>query len=281
MKKIITVFYFLTVAAAANAQDAGLPPRAMTQAELDRWQTVCSWLNNAIPGSFKDYTFKETACNSFDWAETNRQGQPLTVIDKKGQAIGNHPNYSAWFSMSEDSVDAREKELQVMLLLAKKDDNTFDPKDLDAISVKESKLLQCKTLRVAVQTNVQISLAKQYEKSTRPEKISLPVNAFAFLYKYPEGKDVAEEGSSIGTDGLAFFKDKALIILSTKPPKVTPVPPCQCTWREEKIMPQDDAPYATSAPLKNIVVEIEGFENDVREMIKQVDWKALQALIGK
>ncbi|MEI9942747.1 MAG: hypothetical protein WDN26_00860 [Chitinophagaceae bacterium] len=281
MKKIILFSLLIVCAQAMLAQDAGLPPRPYTKAELQRWSFICQGLSTAIPTSFKDYTFRQTSCGEFDWAETDRNRSPLTVINKKNEPIGNHPNFSAWYQMNEDSVSLKSQLLDVDLLKTQKEDGSFDMKQFNIIGAKSEKLRQCSTLSIEILTNVVIDLAKQYEITTKPEKLNLPVDAFAFLYRFPEGKEVKEEGSSIGTDGLAFYKDKALIILSIKPTKVVTSPPCDCTWKEDKVYPQDNAPDVSTAPLKNIVISIDGYEKDIREIITQINWKALATMIGK
>jgi nucleoside diphosphate kinase len=283
MKKILALLLVLS-SFTAFTQDVGLPPRAYTKAELDRWSQVCGWLSKAMPHSFKTYTTKETNCGAFEWAERDKQRRPLTVINKKNEPIGNNPNLQLWFTKSEDSTEAEYNRLLLKIKDAQKPDGTFDQKKYSIISAEMEKHNQCLTVAINVMVNVKVELAKQYYVATKPIKLELGVPAFGYLYTFPGDKLILDEnGDGMGgTDANAFYQDKVLVIISNKAPKVV-APPAEgkTTWREDKIFPQDNCTDVSTAPVKNIVIEINGAEADVRAIVKQVDWKALQLLLDK
>ena len=284
MKKWITILAFLFITAALYAQDAGFPPRPYKKEELARWQQVCEVLAAATPSGYKDHTVKQTRCGAVDWAEPNRQGQPLTVITKKNEPIGNNPYHEAWYTQNEDSSQVYSNQLLLEMKEALNPDGTFDQEKFTAVSIKTDKFEECRTLHVSMRVNVKVDLAKQYHIATRPIKLELPVPAFAYLYTVPVGKPLLNENGDRGggTDIRTYYRDKALVIIGIMPPKVVATPPDgKSTWREDKIYPQDTTSEISTAPVKNIVVEIDGAEADVRAMIGLIDWKTLKAFIGK
>jgi hypothetical protein len=284
MKKIVSFLLFTAVSICLLAQDAGLPPRPYTQAELNRWSQVCGWLGDAVPPAFKTYTLTHTSCTAFHWAETNKKGEALTVITKKNDPFGNLPYHEFYFSRNEDSVDAEYQSIIKQMLDAQNADGSYNQQKINLISAQNEKLNQCKTLSVTLMINQQVEVAEQYYLQTKPVKLDLGIPAFAYLYLFPGDKQILDEdGTGMGgTDALAFYKDKALIVISPKAPKVvTTKATGKQNWQEDNIKPQDNAPEISTAPIKNIVIQIKGEEKDVRTMIDLINWKMLQGLIGK
>lgn len=284
MKKNILLIHLCLFFIGAAAQDAGLPPRPYKPEEMKRWSQVCEWLSNALPSSYKDYTVRHLKCGEFEWAEINKDHQPLTVIDKRNQPIGNNPYYRLWFDMNEDSATEKYNDILREILAAKNEDGTFDPEKMKAAGAAETKFNETKTVFIEVRTNVKVDFDKQYYVGLKPEKIVLPIDAFGYLYLFPKGKLMLDEnGESLsGTDGNSFYRDKALVFISSKLPKVVVNKiGGKSTWTEDKIFPQDNAPFTSLSPVINISVEIYGAEKDVRELIKMIDWKGLKSLIGK
>ena len=283
---IRSMFVFLLISWSINiiAQDAGLSPRPYKKEEMTRWTQVCDWFSKSIPQQFRDYSLKKEDCSTFEWAETNKQKQPLTVINKKNEPIGNSPYFNTWFSKNPDSADAQYMRIMAEILDAKTSANSFDEAKMKLISARGEKLQQCRTLQISCRVNVTVDLAKQYYVSTKPVRLDTTISPFAYLYRFPQGKVLLDENGEPGggTDANAFYKDKALIIISFKSPRVVAEPSYgKSTWRQDRIFPLDNAPDVSTAAIKNIVIEIDGDETDIKEILKQIDWKFLQTRLGK
>jgi hypothetical protein len=279
MHKVIFSFAILFLSVNAAAQEGKIRPYTTT--ELKRWQTLCEWISKPLPAAFDDYTGTHTTCGGFEWSERDTRGNPLTVTNLKNQPTGNRPYYNIYFKMSEEAADSLSKELDAELAKAIKPDNTFDQKKMSEYSNKTQKLNQCKNPTISIAINQNVPISKVYEASTKPIKLTLPITAFAFLYTIPNGKLMGNDNDVVAYDNTSHYQDKAVIIISTKPPKVMPtkVPPT-ATIKEDVITPTDGCEQSL-LPIKNIVVEINGFEKDVRELVNKIDWKALQLLLNK
>lgn len=283
MRKIIIACVLFCFSNHTFTQEKGVRP--YTAIELKHWSIICEGIQKTLPSSFKDYTVKSDNCGAFEWAETNNLHQPLTVENMKGEPIGNHPNFSIWFTKTEDSTTAENNRMLLLLNEAIDPKNGIDQEKYTAASILESKTNACQVLSIHVTTNVRTDFNKQYYIGTIPDNIALPIKAFTKLYQFPDGKAVLNEngGMESGTDAQAFYQDKALIIISAVAPKSTIKIKAagKQTWNEAQIIPQDDAPSSIISPLKNIAIEISGSKQDVLTVIKQIDWKALSTLIGK
>lgn len=283
MKIIILFILILSFSNHAFTQEKGVRPYAAT--ELHHWTFICEGIQKTLPSSFKDYTVRSDNCGAFEWAETDNQHRPLTVENMKGESIGNHPNFSILFTKTEDSITAENNRMLLLLNEAIDPKNGIDQEKYTTASILESKTNACQVLSIHVTTNVRTDFNKQYYIETLPDNIVLPIKAFAKLYQFPEGIAVLNENGEMesGTDAQAFYQDKALIIISAVAPKSTIRINAEGkqTWNEAQIIPQDAAPSNSMAPLKNIAIEINGSKQDVLDIIKQIDWKALSTLIGK
>lgn len=263
----------------ATAQEAGIRP--YTAAELKRWTFVCEGLKKAMPAGYGDYKVSASGCGSFDWSERDTKGAPLTVYNKQNQPTGNNPYFNAAITLNDDSADAQGKRIDEMLLQNRNADGSFSQKQIELVSARQSKFNQSHNPVINVSTNVVVAISKPYHISTKPLKLALPIAAFAYLYTVPDGKTVGNDDDEVAYDNTTVYRDKAIVVISAKPPRVVAakVNP-KGTLAEDKISPPDGTIVST-APVKNIVVEVSGYEKDVRELVAKIDWKALQALIGK
>jgi hypothetical protein len=193
MKKLFLLTIAICIAYISRSLEAGLPPRAYTKAEMVRWTKVCEWLHASLPSTFKDYTIKQDNCGTFDWAEKNHQQQPLTVITKRNEPIGNQPNFNSWYTQNEDSVAIANNKILIIMKDMVKPDGTIDQSKMNLASAMQTKLSQCTTLSVHIRINVKVPLQKQYYIGTKPVKLSIPINAFAYLYTYPDNKILLDE----------------------------------------------------------------------------------------
>lgn len=273
------VLILLLFAGALYAQEGKIRP--YTAAELKRWETLCAWISNPLPTSFKNYTATHTTCGGFEWSEKDTKGNPLTVTNLKNQPTGNRPYYNICFKMGEDVADSLSKELETELAKTQKPDNRFDQQKLNEYGNKTQKLNQCKNPTISITINQNVELSKVYEATTKPVKLILPINAFAFLYTIPNGQLMGNENDVVAYDNTTHYQDKAIIIISTKPPKVIATKvPANATIKEDMITPVDGCEQSL-LPIQNIVVEINGFEKDVRELVNKIEWKVLKLLLGK
>lgn len=285
MKKIIiTLVLFLTISTALVAQPAEGGVRPYTKDEMTRWAKVCSGMAAAIPATFATWKVNRKDCEDFlAWTEV-KDGKPLTVFDKSNRPIGNIPNYDITFTCdNEDSISLEEQKLQLALVNDMQEhDNKINPALMNETTAKTTKLLRGAKLSVYAVANQRVDVEFQYHITTKPIKLELPVKAFAYLYTVPFGKQILNENGDLIGGNDDFYLDKAIIIIGSTAPKVVPVPPDErSTYRSEKIFFTDNAPYVSTAPVKNIMVKITGNEKEVRTLIGQIDWKALQSLIGK
>ena len=279
MKKLNSLLVLFFIAATVYAQEGSMRP--YTADEMKRWATVCDWLGNAIPKTYKDWKVEKCNCGSFEWAET-KNDKPLTIVDKNNKPTGNNPNYAFHFLNESDSAKMQSQLVESEIMTAQKPDGTYDVEKFNRISAKLDKFTQCNRIKIYAGVNYKVELEEQYHISTSPVKIDLPVTAFAYMYTFPLGKPLFNERGELMNSNKEFYKDKALIIISTKMPKVIATPiDGKSSYREDRIILQDSKLEIMTIPVKNIVVEITGNEKDIKEIIKQTDWKALQALLGK
>ena len=264
------------------------PIRLMSDAEKKRYITICAALSDCLPSSFKDYSAETTACDDFSWCEMDysdkNNPKPLVATNNNNMAYGT-PSKSIYFKMNADSADYKEQLITLKINDAVSPNGTVDNDMMTLISAEQEKLLQCKTLSLFLQVNVPLPVAEQYASVTKPQKIDLPINAFAYLYTFPGNIPILDENGEGqgGTDANAFYKDKAFILISNKTPKVKTTIPAtgKQTWIEETITSSDVTSNTVLEPVKNIYIQINGWEEDVLKVIQEVDWKKLQALLGK
>lgn len=283
MKRYILIFLLIATALKLTAQGE----RPYTEAEMKRWSSLCCSLAQCITvKSYKDYTVSAQDCKSFDWAEMDfhdkNNPKPLTVINAKNQPVGNYPYYNITFKKNEDSIQLEENKV-LLLIQDAVQDGKIDQQKMNEANTLESKQRANQLLSVQIRANVVADCEKQYYIGTKPVNLSIPNSSFAYLYLFPEGKQVLnEQGEGQGgTDAEAFYKDKALIILGAKPKVTTDPVDGKQSWKQDRIYPIDKASECIMQPIKNIWVEISGAETDVRAFIEKIDWKALAALIGK
>lgn len=279
-------FIFCLMGILCSSVSMAQSERPYTDAEMKRWTELSCSLAKCIGKTYKDYSVNAQDCNSFSWAEMDFKDKdnpkPLTVTDSKNQPVGNYPYYNIVFKKSEDSLTAEENRY---LLLIKEvvNDGKIDQEKLTAAGIYESKMRACQSVEIFIRANVVADCKKQYYVGTKPENLAIPNTAFSYLYLFPEGKAVLNENGEGegGTDAGLFYREKALVILGAKP-KVDSDPVAgKQNWKQDIITPVDKASECIMQPIKNIWIEINGSEADVREMIKKIDWRYLQSLINK
>jgi len=282
MKTICLLFTSCFISLLATAQQNG--ERPFNDSEMHRWARVCEWMQKMLPAQFKDYTIKQDGCAEFAWAEINGKGQFLTMVTDKNIPYGNHPNFNIAYSRNEDSVSMDEQRIMLGLNDALKADNTYDQYKYSLITDKVDKLNQGKTLTIYAVINNSVYFDKKYHIGTTPEKIDLPIPAFAYFYSYGGGKTLHPKGAAVkpGAEGMDYYMNKAVIIIGATPPRLEIIETDEETgWQQVRIYPTDKASDITTAPIKNIMIEMNGGEEDMRAMIKLIDWKGLAGLIGK
>ncbi|HUM51905.1 MAG TPA: hypothetical protein PK431_08820 [Chitinophagales bacterium] len=262
--------------------------RIMNDAERKRYVTICSALNECLPQTFKDYSVETTRCDDFSWCEMDysdkNNPKPLVATNEKNLAYGT-PSHVIYYKMNPDSADYKEQLITVKINDAISPNGTVDKDMMALISAEQEKFLQCKTLYLMAQVNVPLPIAEQYAVVTKPQKLDMPINAFAYLYTFPDNIPILDENGDGqgGTDANEFYKDKAFILISNKQPKVKTTIPAigKQTWIEETITSSDITSNTVLEPVKNIYIQINGWKDDVLKVIQQIDWKKLQAILGK
>jgi len=133
--------------------------------------------------------------------------------------------------------------------------------------------------------NERVEFEKKYHIGTTPEKIELPIpGAYGLMYTYGGGKTLHAKGAPVkqGQEGMDYYMNKAMILISSSPLRVEKFQDDpDAGFTEDRYYFTDHASDITTAPVKNILIFIHGSEEDMRELVKQIDWKALAGLIGK
>ena len=131
MKKLSSLLVLFFIAATVYAQEGSMRP--YTADEMKRWATVCDWLGNAIPKTYKDWKVEKCNCGSFEWAET-KNDKPLTIVDKNNKPTGNNPNYAFHFLNESDSAKMQSQLVESEIMTAQKPDGTYDVEKFNRIS---------------------------------------------------------------------------------------------------------------------------------------------------
>lgn len=282
MKSVLLALILFVVSLTVMAQ----AERPYTKVEMARWTALCCSLAKCIPHTYKDYNVNAQNCNGFDWAEMDFKDKdnpkPLTLIDSKNQAIGNYPYYSIEFRKPQDSLDAADNKLAILVNECVVD-GKVDADKLRAAGIFESKTRAGNVLTIAIKANAIVDQSKQYYIGSRPIDLQIPGSSFSYLYLFPAGKEVLNESGDgeSGTDAEAFYKDKVLVIVGARPKVISDPVSGKQSWKQDRIFPTDKASEVLIQPIKNIWVEITGDEPDVRALLKLVDWNGLHSLIGK
>lgn len=270
------LFVFSTLSTKAQTESA---KRSLSKSELQRYFDVCKMITDALPNSFKNYTYIKKDCNdpsSFS-LEMDGKGGYNTAINANNQAVGFLP--TADISFINPSSDSLYKAVMQNFDYAKFISNA------DSINVQEAKMIKisaCKTLKIVVTYNTGYS-ELYFDKSTSPELLNIPKSAFATLYKMPFGKPILEDDGSAQhhSDGDEAYTDKAVIVFGAKPTvRISKAENLQSYIRAFINVP-DDGKLILLDKIKSLTISITGDEKDIKELVTKINWDKLNNLIGK
>lgn len=280
MKKLVTVTMLSLFATAIFAQHSPRK-RALSKTELQRYFDVCNLITDALPKTFKNYEAKVKDCNdpnAFN-LETNGKGGYNTAVIGNNQAAGFLPTYD--ISFSNPNTDNLYKNIEANFDYTKYMNNT------DSINFQEARLIKtnsCKNLKIVLTYNTGYSdLSEAYDASTTPEQLVIPNSSFANLYKIPYSKPIIEE------DGTAqhhsevdeWYTDRAVITFGVKPAIRTVKGLEKQSYNVQYLTVPDDGKLILLDKIKQISIFIYGSEQDIKELIKLIDWNKVYTLIGK
>lgn len=278
MKYLITLISLLSL---SNFSFSQSQKRVLTQNELNHYFNMCSLFNETLPKSFQNYAVQLKDCNdpnAFN-LETNGKGGYNTAVIGNNQAAGFLPTYDISFSNPE--ADNLYKNLEANFDYTKYMNNT------DSINCQEARLIKtssCKNLKLVLTYNTGYSdLLEVYDKSTTPEQLVIPNSSFANLYKMPYSKPIIEEDGTAQhhSDVDEWYTDRAVITFGVKPTVRTVKGLEKQSYNLQYVTVSDDGKLILLDKIKQISIFIYGSEQDVKELIKLIDWNKVYTIIGK
>lgn len=230
-----------------------------------------------MPARFKNYVVRKDDCASFDWAERDKQGRPLTVESTKGEPIGNVPNFTITYTRREEDMQP-----QMDSILLEIRDGFRHPKRVAAAGFRESRLNDTKSLQVLLITNYHAKrdIAVQYAIVTKPARLPVPGASFAMLYTVPTDKVMlTRDGvAKAGAETPERVADHATIIFGATPKVVTDPTDDNVTFAIDRVYTRDAVTNLTTQPTQNVVLMVSGDAADIRALIAMIDWTSIAAL---
>lgn len=278
MKYLISLFSILSF---SNFSFSQSQKRVLTQNELNHYFILCNLFKETLPKSFQNYAVQFKDCNdpnAFN-LETNEKGGYNTAVSGNNQAAGFLPTYD--ISFYNPNTDNLYKNLEANFDYTKYMNNS------DSINCQEARLIKtnsCKNLKIVLTYNTGYSdLSEAYDASTTPEQLVIPNSSFANLYKMPYSKPIIEE------DGTAqhhsevdeWYTDRAVITFGVKPTIRTVYGLEKQSYNIQYVNISDDGKLILLDKIKQISIFIYGSEQDIKELIKLIDWNKVYTLIGK
>lgn len=280
MKKLVTVTMLSLFATAIFAQHSP-QKRALTKTELQRYFDVCNWITDALPKTFKNYETKVKNCNdpSAFSLEMDGKGGYNTAVIGNNQAAGFLPSTDISYSnLSADSIYQSQ---------SKNFDYTKYMNNADSVNAQEArtiKIMSCKSLKLVVSINSGTDGLKEFfDISTKPEPLNVTNATFSTLYKMPFGKPIIEEDGAAQhhSEEDEMYADRAVITFGVKPVVKTTTALQKQSYHIASITIPDDGKLILLDKIKQISVFIYGSEQDIKELIKSIDWNKVYNLIGK
>lgn len=278
MKHLLTLIFLLSLSNFAFSQSH---KRVLTQNELNHYFKMCNLFKETLPKSFKNYSVQFKDCNdpnAFN-LETSGKGGYNTAVIGNNQAAGFLPSYDISFSNS--NADDLYKYLEANFDYTKYMNNT------DSINCQEARLIKtssCKNLKIVLTYNTGYSdLSEAYDASTSPEQLVIPHASFATMYKMPYGKPIIEEDGTAQhhSDVDEWYTDRAVITFGVKPTTRTVKGLEKQSYNVQYVTISDDGKLILLDKIKQISIFIYGSEQDIKEMIKLIDWNKIYNLIEK
>lgn len=255
--------------------------RPLTKPELQRYYNVCNWITEALPKQFNNYGTTVKNCNdpSAFSLEMDGKGGYNTAVIGNNQAAGFLPTAEiSYTNLSADSIYQS---------LFKNFDYTKFMNNADSLNTPEARTIKSSTtknLNIIVNYNSGISEKHQiYHISTKPELLSIPNASFATLYKMPFGLPILEEDGScqVHSDGDLRYADRAVITFGVKPTvKILPAKQKQ-SYHIASVSIPDDGKLIHLDKIKTLTVYISGAEQDIKEILKLIDWNKFYTLIRR
>ncbi|MBI3232879.1 MAG: hypothetical protein HYZ42_02365 [Bacteroidetes bacterium] len=268
--------------------------RAYTPSEIERETQVCNWLNGLIPSKMEDCIGVKTICNAGDWKEQPGNDNAFVSVDSKGRPLDYGYVVNSTFKrtdIDDNNSEIGKKKLQAMMdmLDEQKKGAAADKTYVAAQAGIMSKLEGKDQTSITVIGNRVADIDLTYHKSIQPKKITLPIPAsYSMLFAAPEKFPLDENGQPEGQLISEVKGDVAIIVIGNKPAT------SQVNWdgidkyKLEKITLNDVTPLGIengirTAPkeLQNVVVRIEGDQDNIKSIIAQIDWNKVKSYIGK
>lgn len=278
MKFLITLISLLSL---SNFSFSQSQKRLLTQNELNHYFKMCNLFKETLPKSIQNYAVQVKDChdsNAFN-LETNGKGGYNTAVIGNNQAAGFLPTYD--ISFSNPNADSLYKNLEATFDYTKYMNNT------DSINCQEARLIKissCKNLKIVITYNTGYSdMPEVFDASTTPEQLVIPNASFATMYKMPYGKPILEEDGTAQhhSDVDEWYTDRAVITFGVKPTIRTVKGLEKQSYNVQYVTISDDGKLVLLDKIKQISIFIYGSENDIKEIIKLIDWSKVYTLIGK
>lgn len=278
MKYLLT---FISLLSLSNYSFSQTGKRALTQDELNHYFKMCSLFHETLPKNFLNYAVQFKDCNdpnAFS-LETNGKGGYNTAVIGNNQAAGFLPTFD--ISFSNPNTDNIYKDLEANFDYAKYMNNT------DSMNCQEARLIKtnsCKNLKIVLTYNSGDSdLLEAYDASTSPEQLVIPNASFATMYKMPYGRPILEEDGTAQhhSDTDEWYTDRAIITFGVKPTIRTVKGKEKQSYNVQYVNITDDSKLILLDKIKQLTIFIYGSEQDIKEMIKLIDWNKVYNLLGK
>lgn len=277
IKHIYTSLLALGSIFTLQAQEGSL--RSYTAVELSRITEVCNWFQTAIPNSFQNFEVKKKDCGDFSWA-IYENDKPMATVNSKGQLTANNYTFSIEFkNTSSEYIKLLETATNNALL--EYTNPVINNNRRDSLSAVVAKLENCSTLSVNITANYSGTIECPYYINSRPTKLDLGIISFGNLYTFPLGKPIRTEDGIISR--AINNRDKALIVLCNKLPIVEKQPISSKETFQIDLVHINETQISLAPPkeISNIMIEINGDQLEIMQLIHQINWKKLESLLGK
>lgn len=279
--KNILILPLLFLSIQVFAQDNGVRP--YTKEEIARLQTLCSILKKCAPSTYKGFSVAAKDCGNMNGFEKDNSNNAYTAMNAKKQAIGNLPYYNITFTNKDDSIEQKQNEYTKQIATLMAENNAANKEEINKLSALASKFAISTEVSLSITTSISSSYEIPYYYAAKPKKVDIAGASFSNIYTFPEGKVVLDENGDLLDTGNGRYVDHLFVVFG-------PLPTVQIafngadgksTWREDKIVPKQFSDLTLMGPIKTIIVQIDGNEADIKNIIKQIDWNALQAMLNK